>query len=753
MIAWIISSTVLILVVLALRLALKNKISARLRYGLWALVLIRLLMPWSLGSTELSVMAPLEQTAFLHQAEAIQPYVSIAHTPSGAIEGYRENGPPTTVVSQASDSDFAQMQRLLQVRNLLEPAWILGIFVILVVFVTSNLIYRRKLSANRNILDQPGCPLPVYACDAVETPCLFGLLHPAIYLPRTVSGNDTIMQHALAHELTHYRQGDHIWAHLRCLCLALHWYNSLVWLAALLSRRDGELACDEGTIARLGEAERISYGKTLLELTCANRASLLHTATTMTGSKRSLRERISRIAVKPHRLWQATLAVVLAACLLVACTFTGPQETTTPGTTEHIPATLSITQRMAALTEDEVFWETQAYPELIPALNAAAEHPVQTPNEGHPSYSMVLYLNKYHSTEESHFQLYACPEENVVKIFYQNPIGEMGYGYFESEELYRIIQNHGRRIVVTEQEPYYHHRFIIDAVATQILNEHGFTDFSVLQFQTVDIFDGYTVYEWDAYFSVADEENVSLTGEMYLDGLGRVRGAIEEPYFVVREDGETRFFHRDLYAQGQDEAETAIRQAFASELPITIPGLAGTPLTAEEVAQVSAAFAPFVYNDAGSPVNVNPLSCFFTSYYSTVEALNFEEFLRYCPDYKHGVTDQEFEALKASGAEECRLDSMEQMPTPIRRYPRSTVDAMLQKYAGITTADLDTSQVDYLPEYDSFYNYTSDLGPGSFHCIAGSLDGDTAYLYSAHSILTMKLVDGSWLIHSLLPIE
>lgn len=63
-------------------------------------------------------------------------------------------------------------------------------------------------------------------------------------------------------------------------------------------------------------------------------------------------------------------------------------------------------------------------------------------------------------------------------------------------------------------------------------------------------------------------------------------------------------------------------------------------------------------------------------------------------------------------AEEDFMPSLTSIPTPTRRYPRAAVDATLQKYAGITTADLtNTEGVLYLPEYDAYYNFTSDWGP------------------------------------------
>ncbi len=50
-----ISSSVLIAVLIALRYILRGRISLRLQYALWALALVRLLLPVSFGSTGLRI--------------------------------------------------------------------------------------------------------------------------------------------------------------------------------------------------------------------------------------------------------------------------------------------------------------------------------------------------------------------------------------------------------------------------------------------------------------------------------------------------------------------------------------------------------------------------------------------------------------------------------------------------------------------------------------------------------------------------
>ncbi len=65
-------------------------------------------------------------------------------------------------------------------------------------------------------------------------------------------------------------------------------------------------------------------------MTCEKRTALLHTATTMTGSGKSIRERITLIVNKPKMAAYTLVAVLLIAVVTVACTFTGAQERADP---------------------------------------------------------------------------------------------------------------------------------------------------------------------------------------------------------------------------------------------------------------------------------------------------------------------------------------------------------------------------------------------------------------------------------------
>ena len=58
----VVTSTVLIIGVFCLRRLTMGKINMRLRYGLWLLVAVRLLLPVSVGTSALSVMNLMPET-------------------------------------------------------------------------------------------------------------------------------------------------------------------------------------------------------------------------------------------------------------------------------------------------------------------------------------------------------------------------------------------------------------------------------------------------------------------------------------------------------------------------------------------------------------------------------------------------------------------------------------------------------------------------------------------------------------------
>ena len=381
MIEWVVSSCILILAVIALRYLLRGKISLRLQYALWLLVLARLLIPVSFGSTDISVMSVVEKAPAVQAVESVRDVDTIWQADNGSVQGLpagaaADNAPLQIAPRTTSDDQFSRMSSALTLRKVLLPVWWCGAAVTLLVFLTANLCFAARLRKSRRPLIVEGASLPVYVARERAVPCLFGLFRPAVYVTPEAAEDGTLLRHTVAHETTHFRQGDHVWALLRTVCLALHWWNPLVWWAAKLSRQDGELACDEATIRALGEGERAAYGRTLIRMACGRGASPLLTATTMDGGKTSLHERIVLLAKKPRTAALAAIALVLAAALCVGCTFTGAKK-------NEVSADLGpIAAMMAELTVDDVAdWDVTEYPNitlgrLVTAMNDAAAYEI-----------------------------------------------------------------------------------------------------------------------------------------------------------------------------------------------------------------------------------------------------------------------------------------------------------------------------------------------------------------------------------------
>jgi len=345
----LITSSILILLLAALRPLLRGRIDPRLQYALWLVTALRLLMPLELAPSAYSALALLQRTE-----EPAKIVEAIVQTPiptrtygsawDQALREYEQsNGPITTDDGYEGLQAYEQVeyhaQALMQGPTLAQlfeqyarPLWLGGAALAGLWFLLVNLRLRRKLRTAELVAEDPFAQLPVYVSDALPSPCLCGIFRPAIYVTPHAAADPNRLRHVLAHESTHYRHRDHWWGLARCICLCLYWFDPLVWWAAALSRQDCELACDAGAIRRLGEAERIPYGRTLVDMIAAGRCSLMQTATTMTGGRRRVRQRVRLIARKPKTAIAVALALVLVLGAAVGCTFTGAPEKSEPTT-------------------------------------------------------------------------------------------------------------------------------------------------------------------------------------------------------------------------------------------------------------------------------------------------------------------------------------------------------------------------------------------------------------------------------------
>lgn len=341
----LVTSSVLILALLVLRQAFCRTISRRVQYALWGLVLLRLLAPVNLPAMEHNVLSAAEpvRTQVAQQLDRQEIYIPMDREPLTDHPNAPDLAPDLAMPASSSqvwvaaDDETAVQYQKLTPAELLCRVWYAGIAVMACWLVVSNLRFWHKLRKARKPYSVENCKYRVYLVESgLPSPCLFGLFRPAIYLTPAATASPESLRHVLAHETTHARHLDPLWSLLRGVCLAVYWFDPLVWIAAAVSKTDCELACDEGALKRLGETERIAYGRTLLALipVAKRPADPMLAATTMTSGKRRLKDRITRIAENRQTVSAALFAAVALAGLVCAVTFTGARSAA-----EEVPLT------------------------------------------------------------------------------------------------------------------------------------------------------------------------------------------------------------------------------------------------------------------------------------------------------------------------------------------------------------------------------------------------------------------------------
>ncbi len=303
-----VSAAVIALVVMVLRLILKSA-PRWIICSLWALVAIRLLLPFSVESS-LSLMPepPLPETSRVLLAEENSPNPQTVPQ-SVSQEQMPEQLSPIPAPAKASKSTPS-----VSTEAVLLTIWCLGAVTMLVYEAVSYQKLRRKVSASMEV--EPG----IYICDYIASPFVLGTLHSKIYLPSHLNSEDR--PYILAHEKAHIARLDPLWKTLGFLLLALHWFNPVLWIAFILFCRDIESACDERVIGDMGDCAKVPYSSALLN--CNLPKTLAYP---LAFGEVGVRQRIREVLnYKKPALWISLLAVLAllttAVCFLT--TKSGP---------------------------------------------------------------------------------------------------------------------------------------------------------------------------------------------------------------------------------------------------------------------------------------------------------------------------------------------------------------------------------------------------------------------------------------------
>lgn len=385
-----VAGAAMVLAVLVARALLLKRLPKWAFTTLWALVVVRLLVPlWVPAPTSVLNLAALVQPS----APAQQP----ADDPSGAAgdaEGPSTKDPdsaatakdlgttPTTAADPASEAGRDGTDAGVAVDLAGNPegarpvgashesipeggaapfavvvAWAVGAIGCGGCFALSYRRFRQKLKPCLPVEDPKALrwiadnglhlrTVRIRQSDRVDGPLTFGIVRPTVVVPCPFDWDSEHARYALEHELAHIRRLDVAFKLLLVAAACVHWFNPLAWAMLVFANRDIELACDEAAVLRLGAASRFDYARALLDL----EESRIPAPALRTGFGASeLKERIEAIMTTRRNSALAAAASMLLIVAVPAAFATSATSATTPSATDE-----SSVSEQAPATEEAV---------------------------------------------------------------------------------------------------------------------------------------------------------------------------------------------------------------------------------------------------------------------------------------------------------------------------------------------------------------------------------------------------------------
>ena len=338
-----ISVSILILFVMIMRKPVTRFLGAGPAYALWALPLLRLVMP----AIPILPANPLTVTPVLPND---MDWIEVAFIPVSATPDLAEFSWATLLICVWISGAIIWLAR----QYFLQAKFSTGLKVIEPRKNSANITQQTSNMAKRLGLKRTPA---VQQVDNNSGPLVIGLIRPVIVLPAGFETDFSQEQqtHALAHELSHLKNGDLWIAAIALIFRALNWVNPLVHLAAPLFRADQEAACDARVIAALGNdrSTKTAYADTLIRAAKLSHKQTLQLPLGLTISN-PLKERLMILKTNPNQ--SRSLRFALAGTAAIALFATAPltlAQTPTPPATPDMTDTMTEKKVLKWVSNDD----------------------------------------------------------------------------------------------------------------------------------------------------------------------------------------------------------------------------------------------------------------------------------------------------------------------------------------------------------------------------------------------------------------
>ena len=332
--------------ILLFRFILKNRISSKLQYLMWWLLILRLLMP---VTPDIGLHFNLQDMLLkqAHQAELPAPVLDVAPASvPNTQSSYESVAPAVQPNTDIAPSQHVNPAKSTDWYSIVFVVWLLGAIGFLGWLIFVKLRYYESLqhlmaSGPKEAYElydmccKELCvkPLPLWIVNKSMSPGIAFFGEPVLLVSLSLCGDESRLRFALLHELTHKKRGDHYMTLLLNILRAVYWFDPVVHFAFSELRSDMESACDSDVLAYIGHEQKRGYLTVILDMFSYDTEPIL--GMSQIRSKRMAKRRMKGAFMK-NRTSPAFMAITLCIALIMSlCYFTtacqSAPEKDTPG--------------------------------------------------------------------------------------------------------------------------------------------------------------------------------------------------------------------------------------------------------------------------------------------------------------------------------------------------------------------------------------------------------------------------------------
>ncbi|MBO0959700.1 DUF4309 domain-containing protein [Neobacillus sp. MM2021_6] len=352
--------SILALGILAIKAIFRQRLSARLHYYIWIMLVLRLILPIGIQShISLLNFIPNEQKNLDTHLIAEQYIPNILSTSTIKTE----NAPSKEDSKALADPGIKGAIFNYDTAAIL---WIIGVSSALLYMLCVNILMIAKLKkcsichkedvieileAEKSRLNINSKVKIIYS-NFSKSPAVYGMIRPKILIPEDLIDKLTPeeFRFVFSHELTHIKNQDLAVNTLLMFVKAIHWFNPLIWFSLNQVKQDCEIACDAAVLQTLKTEEVKKYGQTMINMLRLFSEKKTITGTLGYASKYNKRRIIMITGFKKSSALCAALAVFLT--IMVGCSSTIKQESSEVSPNNN-SSTNTSTSSVDKTTQDE----------------------------------------------------------------------------------------------------------------------------------------------------------------------------------------------------------------------------------------------------------------------------------------------------------------------------------------------------------------------------------------------------------------